>query len=88
MITKTEVVVETATSPTVKVGDMVKGFRVDRKFFADYIRQNYTSIGDGTCLSKNKKVDLFADNSGNIYGVSTVLPYRYFELSHEYREAS
>jgi len=80
MLTKTEVVVDTAKVPTVVVGQTLRGYRVDKKHFSEYIRNNYNLIGDGTCLSKNKKVDLYADNSGNIYGVSTVLPYRYFEL--------
>ena len=80
MLTSTEVVVDTAPSGVIRAGETLKGFRVDMKFFYDHILKNYSPIGDGTCVSKQKKVNLFADKSGNIYGASTILDYRYFEL--------
>lgn len=83
MLTQTEIVVDTALDNSIAVGDSLKGVRTDNTYMAQNIRQRYMKIGDGTCTNKKKKVDLYKSNAGLLYGLSTILPYRYFILRNE-----
>lgn len=79
-LTPTEIVVDTTLDNSIAVGDSLKGVRTDNGYMANNIRQRYTKIGDGTCTNKKKKVDLYKSGMGLLYGLSTILPYRYFIL--------
>jgi len=62
-------------------GDVLRGTRFDNSFYmVNYIKDNYKMIGVGICRNKNKPVMLYINDYNNIFGISTVLPYRYFDL--------
>lgn len=82
---KTEVIVvltidENFTDYKNLVGVTLSGKRFENANMYNYIKSNYKFIGIGTCKRLNKKIDLWINKSGFIYGTSKVLPYRYFEL--------
>jgi len=61
-------------------GVVLTGKRYDDQKMYDYIRQNYQYIGVGVCKRLGKRVSLYVDKSGNLYGTSNKLNTRYFIL--------
>ena len=61
--------------------EILTGRRFDNaSFMVNNIKNKYKNIGVGICKNKNKPINLYLDDYNHIYGVSTILPYRYFEL--------
>ena len=80
--TNVEVLVEIPLDNAIRRGETLIGTRYENQYQTDFIKANYTKIGVGLCQTKQKYIDIYQDKNGHIYGVSTVLPYRYFELNH------
>jgi hypothetical protein len=76
----TTVVKVEKTDGTLPILTLLAGNRHDDKARYDEIKSSCRLFGIGKCTNKCKPVELYVCQHGNIFGLSTILDYRYFDL--------